>query len=131
MLLRLIHGSHRIVQVSCRGLLDMAAHNMGDDFAFGECHQTIGAFHKGIEILNVEPTRVEAVSGKQNPALTVVQRNADCVMPRNWHGVKNALSQSMLPTSSGQLRMPYNFLVASISAGTNETVIDGLLYDFI
>ena len=34
--MRLIDGSHGIVEVGRRGLLDVAAQNVGDDFSFGK-----------------------------------------------------------------------------------------------
>jgi hypothetical protein len=75
-LVGLVHGADRIVEIGCAGFFDMAAEDVCDHLAFGEADHAFVAFCKGVEIADVEAAWVDAVAGEEDCGLAVVQGDA-------------------------------------------------------
>src|SRR5579864_4297607 len=93
MLLRLVRGTHWVIQVRRRALLDVATENVRHHFAACKIHKTLIASDECVKVPDEHPPGIEAVAGKQNSSLTIIEGDAQRIVAWNRDDVDRPVSE--------------------------------------
>src|ERR1700688_3983234 len=75
----------------------MVAQDLRHRLALGEPDHSLDASLETREVLDVQPPRIEAVSGQQNGCIPVEQSDAHRAVPRNWDHIDHTRTQIYMP----------------------------------
>src|ERR1700726_4124735 len=93
MLLGLILCTDWIIFVRRRALLNVRSQNMRHNFSASKRNQSRCASRKLRKIAHVQTPWIQTVACEKNTCLAIVERDAQCIVSRNWYDVENALAK--------------------------------------